>query len=180
MPRKPQRVLIVDSVEKTPLSIGPSETRVEAQVCPTLSNNCPTLGRPAYQFPRLDREFPRWARYLGGPWKFPVQPRLARLAYAPRGAIISPVIPGAIGLGSGYGPGVSESMSLASLASISSATPGFFLPPPPPNLYNMLRSRAATAIARTQARPVQGRLVLRGFASTPAFAEEVSPPSRQS
>ncbi|EKC98706.1 aminomethyltransferase [Trichosporon asahii var. asahii CBS 8904] len=36
----------------------------------------------------------------------------------------------------------------------------------------MLRSRAATAIARTQARPVQGRLVLRGFASTPAFAEE--------
>lgn len=36
----------------------------------------------------------------------------------------------------------------------------------------MIRSRAATAIAR--ARPVQGRLVLRGFASTPAFAEEVS------
>lgn len=68
----------LDSVEKTLLSIGPMveserQARVEWRPNPALPAN---LGHPSPgQFPRLEREFPRWARYLGGPWKFPVSCR---------------------------------------------------------------------------------------------------------
>lgn len=122
----------------------------------------------------------RWANFQGSDQNFhdgsviwedlgnsPSQPRT-------RGHYLAsyPVPCRSIGLGSGYGPGRLSARTFG----ISPALPPevAFFPSTLP-LDIMLRSRAAITVAR-QATRQQGRLVLRGFATTPAFAEEVSSP----